>query len=277
MALPGCGRPRSSGINRGIDGTRDVLVPGARVGFRRMWPGPDWLRAGAGSDRVNTRRVPFSPIGPAALALALARWIDGRSEMRQRIGLDGLAECGSDTLAEEIAAELSIIGRPTVRVSTAWWWRPAALRLEHGREDVESLLSGWVDVGALRREVLNPLGPVGTGGHLTRLRDPGTDRSIRQSRAGAADSTVLLASGPFLLTHELPWEGVIHLQVSPATVARALPPERRWWVGGYLRYLNEFQPSVTADVVVSYDHPATPAVRWSGPGVPGSSHQESPG
>ena len=165
--------------------------------------------------------MPFLPIGPSELATEVADWIARRSAGRQRIGIDGFAESGATALADAIADQLGQAGRPVVRVSTAWWWRASALRLEPGRQDVESLLTGWVDVGALHREVLTPLAPDGTGEHLTRLRDPTTDRSTRQPRQQSAESAVLLLDGPFLLAHQLPWEAHIHLRVSTAAAKRA--------------------------------------------------------
>ena len=190
-----------------------------------------------------------------------------RSGDRQRVGVDGLVEAGAADLADRLADELRSRGRGVVRVGTAWWWRPAALRLEYGHQDVDMLLDGWVDLGALRREVLDPLGPGGSGEHLTRLRDPALDRSVREARCPSPPGTVLVLDGPFLLTDlptgALPWELTVHLAVSAGRIGRVLPVERAWWAQAAERY-RESGPAERADVVVSYDHPDSPAVAGIG-------------
>ncbi|MBM9475715.1 uridine kinase [Nakamurella flavida] len=178
---------------------------------------------------------------------------------RLRVGIDGLAEAGAGELADRLAEVLRTRGRGVVRVDTSWWWRSAALRLEYGRQDVDMLLDGWVDAGALRREVLDPLGPGGSGEHLTRLRDPAADRSVRESRRPSPAGTVLVLDGPFLLTGALPLDLTVHLAVSPGRVRRILPPDRDWWAEAVERYART-GPADRADLVVSYDHPGAPAV-----------------
>jgi len=207
--------------------------------------------------------VRFVPMTPVRLAADLAAWIDGLDIARPRIGIDGPVEVGTADLADAIAAELPALGRQSVRVSTSWWWRPASLRLELGKNDVDMLLGGWVDDGALRRELLDPFGPGGSGRYLRRLRDPLTDRSVREDRIQANDRAVLLLDGPFLRAGGLPLDAVVHVQVSRSTLARSLPPDREWWLEAFDRYVTEDHPLENAAVVVAYDHPAAPAVSWA--------------
>jgi hypothetical protein len=132
-----------------------------------------------------------------------------------------------------------------------------------GHTDVEMLRTGWVDSAALRREVLDPLGPAGSGSYLTRLRDPVSDRSIRDERSVAPEHAALLVDGPFLLTEHLPLDAVVHLLVSPGTLSRSLPDERQWWLGAFERYGRLDRPLDAAAVVVAYDHPGAPAAAWA--------------
>lgn len=208
-------------------------------------------------------RVRFTPLSPDRLVTDLVDWIESRPQQRPRIVVDGFEEAGATWLADAISEVLGSRGRPVVRVSTTWWWRAASLRLEYGREDLDMLLAGWLDTASLRRELLDPLADDGSGVHLDRLRDPATDRSIRKQRHRALPGTVLIIDSPFAVAWGVQGDGLIHLQVGPATAARRLSADRQWWVEGYRRYLDEDRPGDSADVIVAYDHPASPAVAWS--------------
>ena len=206
----------------------------------------------------------FAPLTPTRLVDELADWVRERHGRRSAdrfvgtvIGFDGPAEIGTADLADRVAERIRGTGGVVVRASSDWWWRPAALRLELGREDVDMLLTGWVDADALRRELLEPV----TAGrpHITRLRDPGTDRSVRQPTAEVPPGTVVLLDGPFLLATGIPLDGLVVAQVGRGTLRRALPDDRQWWLEADDRYRAEYLPADEADVVLSYDHPSSPA------------------
>lgn len=211
-------------------------------------PGP--ARGGVGSS--------FLPVSPDELAARLGRWIDRAGDGRIRVGFDGDEAVGTAELADRVAAVLSGGGRPAIRISTRWWWRAASLRLEHGRRDVESRLNGWVDAGALSREVVDPLGPRGSGRYLPRLRDPDRDRALRDSYQQAPDRAVLLLDGPMLGTHSLDLDLRVKVGVSQGRLRRALPDDRQWEIEAFAAYDRDWP---AAAVVLSYDHPGTPAVR----------------
>ncbi|HYN71173.1 MAG TPA: hypothetical protein VES60_01635 [Nakamurella sp.] len=204
-------------------------------------------------------RVRFIPATPERLVESIASWIDDRSPERRVVGFDGPEEIGTAALADNVAARLIAVGRPAVRVSTRWWWRPASLRLEFGREEVDTLLGGWVDSAALGREIIAPL-MAGSTHVVARLRDPTTDRSLREQSEAVPSNAIVLLDGPFLAALELPIDALVHLRVSDKALARRLPPERQWWIPGFDRYRSLYLPDEHADVVVSYDHPSTPAM-----------------
>lgn len=204
----------------------------------------------------------FTPLTPERLQADLAGWITGLPQDHPRIGIDGAAETGSSDLADAVAERVRAFGRPVVRASTDWWWRPASLRLELGRTDVDMLLGGWLDADALHRELLEPLSPGGDGVVLRRFRDPVTDRSVRDRPVLVGDRAVVIIDGPFLNAATLSLDGVVHLQVSAGALMRALPADRQWWAEAFARYRSECRPELRAAVVVSYDHPAAPAVAW---------------
>lgn len=208
-------------------------------------------------------RVHFTPLTPERLQADLAGWITRLPQDHPAVGIDGAAETGSGELADAVAERVRASGRPVVRVSTDWWWRPASLRLELGRTDVDMLLSGWLDTDALQRELLEPLSAGRGGAVLRRFWDSDTDRSVRDPPELVGERAVVIIDGPFLRAARLPLEATVHLQVSAGALARALPADRQWWLGAFARYRSEYRPELSASAVVSYDHPAAPAIAWA--------------
>jgi hypothetical protein len=178
---------------------------------------------------------------------------------RVRVLLDGAPPTGPAGLAEGLAEELRLRGRPVLRVAAADFLRPASLRLEHGRDDPDELLHGWLDLAGLRREVLDPAGSAGTGWVLPRLWDAEVDRAYRDPRVELADNAVLLLSGALLLGRGLPAELTVHLRMSAAALARRTDPALAWTLPAYARYDAEHDPA-GADVLVLLDDPARPAL-----------------
>jgi hypothetical protein len=209
---------------------------------------------------VATRQGAYRPVTPDALAEHVAERT-AATPGRTRVLLDGAPPAGTDTLAAAVAELLRVRGRPVTVVHAADFLRPASVRLELGHTDVDMFLDGWLDEDALRREVLDPAGPDGSGLVLPRLRDPVRDRSFRDAPDDLGPDGVVVLAGARLLGRGLPADLVVHLRMSPAALARLLPDEERWTVEAYERYDRERSPERDADVVVMADHPQRPAMR----------------
>ncbi len=153
---------------------------------------------------------------------------------------------------------MRVRGREALVVRADAFWRDASLRLEYGREDVESYYSGWLDTAALRREVLDTAGPV-----LPSLRDPVTNRATRAAPVPLAPDGVVVLAGDLLLGQGLPFDLTVHLLVSPAARRRRTADDEQWTLPAWDRYDTEVDPAAQADVVVRYDDPAHPALRTS--------------
>jgi hypothetical protein len=180
-----------------------------------------------------------------------------------RLGVDGPVEAHTASLADEVAAVLRADAVPVARVRAGEFLRARSLRLEYGRDDPDAFHDLWYDVGALRREVLEPLGPAGDGHWLPKLRDPATDRTVRVPRETAVPGTVLVLDGRFLLRDDLrdALDAVVHLDVSPAARLRRLPAGETARVApAWDRYLTQTAPAARAALVVRFDHPDRPAV-----------------
>ena len=184
----------------------------------------------------------------------LANWL-AEAEGTVRVALDGPPCAQPELLADALAAPVRALGRPFAHVPADLFWRDASLRLEYGREDVDSYLN-WLDASALQREVL-----AAHGSYLPSLRDPVTNRATRAEPVELPDGAVLVVSGAFLLGLGLTFDRVIHLQVSPAARARHTPAADAWTLPAFDRYDDEVDPVALADLVIKCDDPAHPALR----------------
>ncbi|MHA6791931.1 uridine kinase [Pseudonocardia bannensis] len=203
----------------------------------------------------------ITPTTPAALAEQIADLVTARPGQRVRVAVDGAPPTAPQALAGEAATLLRLRGRDVVVVSAADFLRPASVRLEYGRTDVDMFLDGWLDSGALRREVLDPAGPGGSGRVLPRLWNSDRDRAYRDDYRDLADDGVVLLTGALLLGRGLPLDIVVHLRMTPAALTRRTDDQERWTVPAFERYDRERDPAGEADLLVLADHPERPAVR----------------
>ena len=176
------------------------------------------------------------------------------------MAVDGPEPAGPSVLAAELAARLPALGRAAVVVPADGFFRPASLRLEHGRTDPLARYTDWLDAGALAREVLAPVGPGGAGTYLPALWDLDSDRAARERPRPMPADGVLLVPGSLLQGVGLPFDVVVHLRVGPAARRRLTPPELAWELPAFDRYDEEVDPAGLADAVVLADHPDRPAL-----------------
>jgi len=177
-----------------------------------------------------------------------------------RVAIDGPAAAQPGRLADALVGPLRAGGRPAFRVDTADFLRPASVRLEFGRHNPDSFYAGWFDEAGLAREVLDPAGPGGAGRILTRLWNAETDRAARDPYHELPPGAVVLVSGPMLLGGVLAFDFAVHLELTPAALARRTPPAEQWTLPAIERYLTDVDPSTFADVVVRLDDPRRPAL-----------------
>lgn len=202
----------------------------------------------------------IEPTTPAGVADAVTALVLARSG-RTRVVLDGPPPADPAALAAEVAARLRVAGRVAVPVLAADFLRPASVRLEYGRDDPDEFLDGWLDEGALRREVLDPAAPGGSGRVLPRLWNARTDRAHRAGYEQLPDDGVVLLAGALLLGRGLPVDIVVHLRMGERALARLLPEAEHWTLPAYARYTIERSPEKEADLVVLSDHPTRPALQ----------------
>jgi hypothetical protein len=163
-----------------------------------------------------------------------------------------------------VAEQLPACGRPAVVVPAEGFYRPASLRLEHGRTDPDARYTDWLDAGALSREVLGPVGPGGSGTYLPALWDLVRDRAVRARPRPMPPGGVLLVPGALLQGVGLAFDVVVHLRVAPAARRRLTPSDQAWELPAFDRYDDEVDPVGLADAVVLADHPDRPALVLGG-------------
>jgi hypothetical protein len=177
-----------------------------------------------------------------------------------RVAVDGASAADPARLADALVDPLRVRGRPAVRVDAGDFLRPASVRLEFGRTNPDAFYTGWLDEKALRREVLDPAGPGGSGRVVTRLWNARTDRATREPYSRLPPAAVVVVSGPLLLGAGLPFDVTVHLSLSAAALDRRTDPADRWTLPAYQRYGDEVDPASFADVVVRVDDPRHPAL-----------------
>lgn len=202
----------------------------------------------------------YRPISPDLLVAELTELITERDRRWTRVAIDGAGD-GPRLLGRSLVEPLRVRGREALHVSARDFLRPASLRFERGRHDPDERYLSWLDTNALRREVLSPLEPDGSGAVLPALWDADRDRATRLPRTELASGGVVLVDGEFLLGAGLPFDLAVHLWLSPSALRRRLPDEEAWALPAFARYEDEVNPVELADLVVRVDDPRHPAVR----------------
>jgi hypothetical protein len=205
--------------------------------------------------------VKIRPIRPDLLVEELADRLAGERAGRWlRVAVDGAPAAAPSRLADALVDPLRIRGRPAIHLCTSDFLRPASLRFEHGRTNPDAYYADWLDESGLRREVLDPAGPSGTGRILPALWNAATDRASRVDYVRLPAGGVVIVSGPLLLGGGLPFDVTVHLVLSPAAMARRTAAADAWTLPAFARYAREVAPSAFADVVVRLDDPRHPAL-----------------
>ncbi|MFC5924971.1 uridine kinase [Micromonospora vulcania] len=194
------------------------------------------------------------------LADAAAQAATAAGPARLRVAVDGAAAADPDALAAALVDPLRARGRPVLHVRATDFLRSASLRFELGRTNPDSYYESWVDEAGLRREVLDPAGPGGSGRLLPSLWDAAADRASRAHYVDLPPGGVVLVSGALLLGGGLPFDVTVHLELSPAALRRRTGPPLEWTLPAFDRYAEEVVPASFADVVVRADDPRRPAL-----------------
>lgn len=186
-----------------------------------------------------------------------------------RVAIDGPPAAGKTTLADELAVVLRGRGYEVIRATIEGFLHPRAHRHRRGLYSAEGCYFDNHDDEALRRVLLDPLGPHGDRRFRREVYDKRTDTPVVAEQETAQADAVLLFDGVFLLRPELIDRWDLRIFVSTAfegTLARAfvreqgrMEPddiERRWrerYIPSQELYLADARPADRADIVVHND------------------------
>lgn len=195
-----------------------------------------------------------------------------------RVAIDGRTASGKTTLADELAEAARGLGRTVIRASVDGFHRPRAERHRRGRHSADGYYEDARDLGAFRRDLLDPLGPGGDRRYRTASLDLDTNAPVNEPPIIAAADAVLIVDGTFLQRPELAgcWEAVIFVEVGEAAAARRgvtrdaaamgqamaerLYAER--YQPAYLKYEAACAPALSADAVLINEDFSAPRLRF---------------
>ncbi|WP_349259838.1 cytidylate kinase family protein [Jatrophihabitans sp.] len=191
-----------------------------------------------------------------------------------RVAIDGPPAAGKTTLADELASVLQARGREVIRATIEDFLYPEAQRYRRGEYSAVGCYFETHDYDALKRVLLDPLGPGGDRRFRRAVYDRATDTPLHPPVTTAGADAVLIFDGVFLLRPELVDRWELRVFVSTGfdkTVDRALireraarsaaDIERRWrerYIPSQQFYFATVRPEDRADIVVRNDRPARP-------------------
>jgi uridine kinase len=184
-----------------------------------------------------------------------------------RVAVYGRTASGKTTFADALAAMMQQGGHRVIRASIDGFHRPRVERHRQGRTSPDGYYENARDLQAMRRLLLDPLGPGGDRNYVTASFDLGRDEPLARTPARAPDDAVLIVDGTFLQRPELrpAWDLVIFLDVH-AEEARRRGVERdacalggtaaaaelfdRRYGPAFDRYDADCRPAIHADFVL---------------------------
>ena len=194
-----------------------------------------------------------------------------------RVAVDGRTASGKTTLSDDLARKISAKSRDVIRTSIDGFHRPREERYARGRRSAEGYYYDARDLDAVRRLLLEPLGPSGDLHYRTASFDLEKDEPITQSPRIAKLDSILLVDGTFLQRPELrgEWDVVIFIDVSKeASATRGIERDSEM-LGGMAsaaelyaqRYLPAFDlyntlcsPRANADIIIDNNNIDSPVV-----------------
>jgi uridine kinase len=199
-----------------------------------------------------------------------------------RVAIDGVDAAGKTTLADELGPALAASGRQVIRASIDGFHNPAAIRRQRGSLSPEGYFCDSFNLTSLRESLLKPLGPGGSREFRRAVFDFRADQPVSAPAEIAAQDSILILDGVFLLRDEIRDDFDLSIFVKAGfdvTVARAESRDlelfgsienvrHRYaerYVPGQRLYLDSIRPESLATVVVDNNDPLRPEIAVKSP------------
>jgi uridine kinase len=216
-----------------------------------------------------------------SLMQAIAGFIRQHAPERMlRVGIDGVDGVGKTTLADLLARAIEAGGRPVIRASVDGFHNPREIRYRRGKSSPEGFYRDSYNYADLRRVLLDPLSPGGSGVHCPAIFNHRTNSVLPLNWSVAEPGSILMFDGIFLHRAELKdvWDLSIFLDAPfDVTIPRGASrgpdygspdvqdPSNRRYIEGQQMYLRDNEPQALADIVIDYSdftNPVMTACRW---------------
>lgn len=190
-----------------------------------------------------------------------------------RVAIDGITASGKTTLGNELAAVITDLGRPVIRIRMDDFHHRREHRYRQGRDSARGYYEDAYDFDSLEQYVLTPLGPNGNRAFKRRIIDLETDTPIHAPVELAAADSILIVDGSFMQRHHrASWDVVVFVNTSFNEALRRGITRDAAQFGGRAEaakryadryhaasrmYIDEIDPIRTSDVIID-DHPSSP-------------------
>lgn len=196
-----------------------------------------------------------------------------------RVAVDGRTAAGKTTFGLHLAEAVRGHGRPALTANIDGFHNPKAVRYARGRMSPEGYYRDARDLAAVRRCLLEPLGPGGSRRIVRQTFDLAADQPVAPVRDVVPPDAVLITDGTFLQRPEFAglWDIVVYLDVLEAvSLARGIARDaaalggaeaaeaiyRARYLPGFAFYRSECDPVAGADAVVALSDFDAPQLRW---------------
>ena len=197
-----------------------------------------------------------------------------------RVGIDGVSASGKTVLADELAVVLQKMNRKVIRTGIDGFHNPPEIRHRRGSMSVEGYVEDSFDYAAVRKCVLNPLGPEGSLSYQPEIYDHAKETGKPPNSISASSDAILLFEGVMLFRKEIVNAFDYRILVDTTfdvALERAktrdlkhfgnmqtlLGKYTRRFIPGQKRYLAECQPAAKANVILANDDPERPELKFS--------------
>jgi uridine kinase len=213
----------------------------------------------------------------AACALRRLRALIRPRTGRVLVAIDGVDGSGKTTFADDLGELLRESGFTVIRITLDNYLNPQSKRYAQGRFSGKGYFEDSYDYDRFTEEVLEPLGPDGSGRYRTAAYDVGAECEVCSPWQVAPNNAVVIVDGLFMHRHawcpasgRKLWDYSAWLDVPFDEAFRRLAgrdggspdladPVNARHYQGQLLYLTDCDPAAHADIVVDATGPRAAA------------------